>query len=76
MGTCLEDTGTNQEKLETKMETYPEEMEANQEEIEAIAEHYEGVPCVKAMQLLTTLQDRLPVFCMEPPKDRHLRRED
>jgi hypothetical protein len=28
------------------------------------------------MQLLTTLQDRLPVFCMEPPKDRHLRRED
>jgi hypothetical protein len=52
---CLEDMGTNQEKLETKMEDSQEKYEAmgldvNQEKVEAVA------TCMEAMHVLVTLQ--------------------
>jgi hypothetical protein len=38
------------------VEAYLEKLEANQEKTEATAEHYNLVPCVKTMHLLTALQ--------------------
>jgi hypothetical protein len=39
-----------------KMEADQEELEANQERILVVSEHYEGVPHMKAMHVLTALQ--------------------
>lgn len=46
---CPEDMGANQEKSEARME-------ASQEKVEATAEHCKWVLCIKAMQVLTTVQ--------------------
>jgi hypothetical protein len=50
MEACLEGIGPNQEKLDPKMET-------NQEKVKAVAEPYKWALHIKAMHLLTALQD-------------------